>query len=314
MNQMVGIMQSAQAAAIEAVGLTKQYREHLALSDVDFRLGRGRMLALIGHNGAGKTTLMKLILGLIRPSRGSLTVFGERPADAGLAWRSKIGFLPENVAFYDELTGRQTLQFYAGLKKVDLRQCDELLERLGLFFAAGRRVKTYSKGMRQRLGLAQALLGTPLLLMLDEPTTGLDPASRAEFFGLVKSLAKAGTTIIISSHILTELEAETDEVAILSRGELRAFGPLSTLREQAGLLVHFLVRGEVDAEALSTGFADLGQLIKGRDGAIEIAVPVGRKMEALGRLANLGNRLTDIDIENPGLDAVYHHFSRETQA
>lgn len=313
MNQMVNIMQTSGALAIEGAGLTKQYREHLALANVDFRLERGRMLALIGHNGAGKTTLMKLILGLIRPSGGTLSVFGEAPAEAGLAWRGRIGFLPENVAFYDELTGRQTLQFYAGLKKVDTKQCDALLERLGLAFAAGRRVKTYSKGMRQRLGLAQALLGTPMLLMLDEPTTGLDPASRAEFFGLVKAMARSGTTIIISSHILTELEAETDLVAILSRGHMRAYGPLATLRAQAGLEAVIVLRGQVTLAELMADFADLGRLSAGPGGEIALSVPLHRKMEAIQRLARFGGRLTDMDIGNPGLDAVYRHFSREVQ-
>ena len=221
------------APAILAHGLTKQYGANKAVDGVDLTLAPGTTLALIGHNGAGKTTLMKLILGLIRPSAGNLNVLGVEPGAAPLEHRRHIGFLPENVAFHDELTGTQTLNFYARLKGASLSQCKTLLERVGLAFAAGRRVKTYSKGMRQRLGLAQALLGEPRLMLLDEPTTGLDPASRVEFFRIMRELSDRGATVIISSHILTELEARTDLVAIMNRSKLAAFGPLEALRRQS---------------------------------------------------------------------------------
>src|SRR3954469_20096669 len=227
--------------AIAARGLGRHYGAHRAVDGLDFTLDAGTTLALIGHNGAGKTTLMKLILALIRPTSGSLKVIGAAPAQAPLEHRRQIGFLPENVAFHDELTGTQTLRFYARLKRAPLQQCDALLERVGLSFAASRRVKTYSKGMRQRLGLAQALLGEPRLLLLDEPTTGLDPASRAEFFQIMHELSDRGATVIISSHILTELEAKTDLVAIMNTGHLAAFGPLDVLRREADLPVRISV-------------------------------------------------------------------------
>ena len=127
----------------------------------------------------------------------------------------------------------------------------------------------------------------------------------------MKSLAQAGTTIIISSHILTELEAQTDEVAILSRGELRAFGPLARLRDEAGLQVRFVLRGSISPTELARDTADLGQVSRGRNTDVELTVPVARKMEALHRLATLGSRISDLDVENPGLDDVYRHFSRE---
>lgn len=236
MNAMEQMSTVATAApAIFAQGLGKRYGASNAVDGVDLTLAPGTTLALIGHNGAGKTTLMKLILGLIRPSSGNLTVLGVEPGTAPLEHRRHIGFLPENVAFHDELTGAQTLRFYAKLKGAPLAQCATLLERVGLAFAAGRRVKTYSKGMRQRLGLAQALLGEPRLMLLDEPTTGLDPASRLEFFRIMRELSDRGATVIISSHILTELEARTDLVAIMNRSKLAAFGPLEALRRRADL-------------------------------------------------------------------------------
>ena len=305
------MMPETDLAAIAALGLVKQYGRHRAVNEVDFTLGAGKTLALIGHNGAGKTTLMKLILGLIRPSAGSLNVLGVEPAAAPLEHRRRIGFLPENVAFHDELTGAQTLKFYARLKGAPLAQCGALLERVGLDFAAGRRVKTYSKGMRQRLGLAQALLGEPRLLLLDEPTTGLDPASRTEFFRIVRELSERGATVIISSHILTELEAKTDLVAIMNSGHLAAFGPLETLRRNADLPVRITIATPHGAFGILEGLSELGASARvAADGqSAEILCRPEEKMALLARLAALDGRVADLEISRPGLDDVYRHFS-----
>ena len=304
------------APAILALGLVKQYGSHRVVDGIGFSLPAGQTLALIGHNGAGKTTLMKLVLGLVRPSSGELRVLGEQPAMAGLEYRRQIGFLPENVAFHNELTGQQTLEFYARLKRVDLKQCTDLLENLGLTFAAGRRVKTYSKGMRQRLGLAQALLGHPRLLLLDEPTTGLDPDSRVEFFRIVQELSARGVTVIISSHILTELEAKTGLVAIMNMGRLTAFGPLELLRREANLPVKFSVTttngARVAIESLR-GLALDAKLSADRHGA-DIWCRVEDKMASLARLAALGPVISDVDIRPPGLDEIYRHFSARPAA
>jgi Cu-processing system ATP-binding protein len=294
--------------AILAAGLVKQYGEHRAVDGVDLAIEAGRTVALIGHNGAGKTTLMKLILGLIRPSSGELAVLGAQPSTAGLQYRRQIGFLPENVAFHDELTGAQMLRFYANLKDVDRAQCAALLDRVGLSFAANRRVKTYSKGMRQRLGLAQALLGTPRLLLLDEPTTGLDPNSRREFFSIIRELSGRGATVIISSHILTELEAQTDLVAIMKGGHLVGLGPLDILRQRADLPVRFHVTCPGVTNRIHSTFSDLAPIVVAQDGVV-LSCPVAQKMTVLARLVALGSVITDIDIKHPGLDEIYHHFS-----
>lgn len=297
--------------AIVAHGLSKLYGANHAIEGVDLTLPAGSTLALIGHNGAGKTTLMKLILGLIRPSAGTLAVLGTAPGSGTLERRRQIGFLPENVAFHDELTGTQTLRFYARLKGASLSQCGSLLERVGLAFAAGRRVKTYSKGMRQRLGLAQALLGEPRLMLLDEPTTGLDPASRMEFFRIMRELSDRGATVIISSHILTELEARTDLVAIMNRGKLAAFGPLEILRRRADLPARLTVAtpngiGRI-LEAL--GGLALGHKVAEDGRSAEVLCRVADKMAAVRKLAGLGAAVSDLDISHPGLDDIYRHFS-----
>lgn len=307
------VIPELETTAIAARGLGRHYGSHRAVDGLDFTLEAGTTLALIGHNGAGKTTLMKLILGLIRPTVGGLKVLGAEPAHAPLEHRRQIGFLPENVAFHDELTGTQTLRYYAKLKRAPLPQCEALLERVGLSFAASRRVKTYSKGMRQRLALAQALLGEPRLLLLDEPTTGLDPASRAEFFQIMHELSGRGATVIISSHILTELEAKTDLVAIMNTGHLAAFGPLDMLRREADLPVRITVATPNGAGVVLSALGDLVQhSIAGEGGrSVQLFVHVEDKLAALARLTALDDAVADLDIARPGLDEIYRHFSPE---
>jgi Cu-processing system ATP-binding protein len=168
---------------IQALGVSKRYGSQFAVRAVDLSLRAGECVALVGHNGAGKSSLIKMMLGLTTPTEGAVRLLGENPAGAAAAHlRRAVGFLPENVAFHPSMTGRETLDFYARLKGEPTARNPGLLERVGLDGAAARkRVGAYSKGMRQRLGLAQALLGRPRVLFLDEPTTGLDPALRQSF-------------------------------------------------------------------------------------------------------------------------------------
>ncbi|WP_312359874.1 ABC transporter ATP-binding protein, partial [Stutzerimonas balearica] len=172
--------------AVEIQGVSQRYGSMTVLHDLHLSLGEGEVLGLFGHNGAGKTTSMKLILGLLAPSVGEVRVLGRAPADPQV--RRQLGYLPENVTFYPQLSGRETLRHFSRLKGAALGQVDELLEQVGLIHAADRRVKTYSKGMRQRLGLAQALLGEPRLLLLDEPTVGLDPIATGDLYRLIDTL------------------------------------------------------------------------------------------------------------------------------
>lgn len=293
------------AISIENAG--KAYNGHLALDGVTMGVPQGCCVALIGHNGAGKTTLMKLILGLIKPTGGRIEVLGTDPAKANKSFRQQLGFLPENVAFHEELTGADTLAFYARLKGTDASESRKLLERVGLDKAAKRRVKTYSKGMRQRLGLAQALLGKPRLLLLDEPTTGLDPVLRQEFFQIIRELTAAGTTVMLSSHILTELEARTDLAAILRDGRLAAFGDLDTLRLGAGLPVTVRVKGDALAIAGKLNGAFHKTLAADR-GSVDIDCPPSGKMGLLRTLAGYGELCSDLEVRLPSLDDLYLHY------
>ncbi|MBF0563267.1 MAG: ABC transporter ATP-binding protein [Alphaproteobacteria bacterium] len=298
--------------AIHLANVTKHYPRHKALDEVSLQVPEGRCLALLGHNGAGKTTLMKLMLGLIRPSSGQVQVLGMDPAAAGLPFRRRIGFLPENVAFDEAVSGRDTLRFYARLKGVPLADTDPLLEAVGLSFAAQRRIKTYSKGMRQRLGLAQAMLGAPGLLLFDEPTTGLDPVLRQAFFHHIRDLTTRGATVVLSSHVLTELEARTDLVAILRQGRLVAFGTLDDLRREAALPVRVRVVVGTEASVVAGRLGD-GLAVTVVDGrSLEITCRIDEKMAVFRHLTASGLPALDIDIQLPTLDDIYLHFSHHT--
>ena len=294
---------------IELESLSKHYGALRAVDDLTLDVAPGECLALLGHNGAGKTTLMKLMLGLTRPTSGRARVLGVDPAGtAAVARRAAIGFLPENVAFHDAMTGREVLNFYLRLKGSAVAESGALLARVGLGEAADNRVKTYSKGMRQRLGLAQALIGEPRLLLLDEPTTGLDPMLRQHFYRVIRELADSGTTVVLSSHVLTELEARTDRVVIMRRGRVAASGSLAELRRAVRLPVRFrlsVINGATSEVAARIGGIGLAQI---NGNAIELTCGPEDKMAVLRELSNADLAIADIDIIPPSLDDVYAHF------
>lgn len=298
-------------ARVDLAGVSKRYGAHEAVREVDLQLPAGECVALVGHNGAGKTTLMKLMLGLIRPTAGRVRVLGEDPVASGAHLRRRIGFLPENVAFTNSLTGRELLGFYARLKREPVRKSMVLLDRVGLADAAGRRVGTYSKGMRQRLGLAQALLGAPQLLLLDEPTTGLDPALRQSFYDIIQELRDGGATVLLSSHALTELAERADRMVIMHRGRLLANGTVGELRRLADLPVRLrLAVGAGWTEAMAGRLAEKAR-VTGGGPVVEVTCPEHDKMTVLRRIAELGAAVEDIDMLPPSLDELYAHFLQE---
>ena len=287
----------------------KRYGPIQAARGVSFELSSGETVALVGHNGAGKTTLMKLMLGLIRASGGTVRVLGDDPAAGGFETRRRIGYLPENVSFNGALTARETLAFYARLKHQPVRAALPLLERVGIAEAASRRIGTYSKGMRQRLGLAQALIGEPEILLLDEPTTGLDPLLRRRFYGLVGEMRRRGATVLLSSHALSELDGRADRVLIMNRGVLIANGSVEALRQAARLPTRIrltLANGGGSPENW-LGPATRWRRIDER--IIEIEAPPDAKLDILRRAAS-GDvaPVADIDVAAPTLDDLYAHF------
>ncbi|GHD07597.1 ABC transporter ATP-binding protein [Tianweitania populi] len=298
---------TAEIATVEITGASKRYNKVDAVRDVGFTLNAGETIALVGHNGAGKTTLIKLMLGLIRPTTGQVRVLGEDPARGDFAVRQRLGYLPESVSFHLALTGRETLAFYARLKRVDLESTDTLFERVGLAReAANRPVRTYSKGMRQRLGLAQALLGEPRILLLDEPTSGLDPALRRSFYDLITDLRALGTTVLLSSHALTELEDRANRVIIINRGLKIADGTLDELRHIAQLPTQISVRlaEGIDAPDFINGSA----WRRTNGGAWETNIGAADKIALLRDLTAEPSRLAALTVAEPTLDDLYAHF------
>jgi Cu-processing system ATP-binding protein len=290
---------------VSVSGVEKNYGAVRALRDVSFDLVPGRLSALVGHNGAGKTTLIKLMLGLIRPDRGAIRVLDEDPAAGEFSARRLLGYLPENVAFNAALTGRETLSFYARLKRIKPSKAWDLLDRVGLTNAVDRRVGTYSKGMRQRLGLAQALLGRPRVLLLDEPTTGLDPALRQTFYEILDELRDGGATVLISSHALNELEDRAEHVLIMNRGLLVAQGSLSELRKISRLPIRVSLDLAGSNEAAPAWIA--GETLPTPNGRVVLVPDDTRKMDLL-RVAAGDPRVRNIEIAAPTLDELYAHF------
>ena len=294
---------------ITADKLSKDFGRVKALHQVSFALPAGELVALAGPNGAGKTTLLKLILGLIRPSGGTIQILGEDPSACSLTTRRQLGYLPENVAFNDALTGRETLLFYARLKKERVETSLGLLDRVGLAAAGRRRVAIYSKGMRQRLGLAQALLGNPRALLLDEPTSGLDPAFRERFYELIRELRDCGTTVLLSSHALTELEERADRIIIMKDGIVVANATLGELR-RATQLPSRIVLTLADA----TSADDVAQLAPAASmrrinpHVLEFLCPERDKMDLVRQIVAEGTGIADLEVVPPGLDELYAHF------
>jgi Cu-processing system ATP-binding protein len=295
----------ADPPTIELDRVAKRYGAVEALRDVSFTLPQGGRVALVGHNGAGKTTLMKLMLGLVRPTAGRLSVLGQDPAEGAAEARRRLGWLPENVTFNPALTGREILRFFARLKGEPAASADALLDRVGLGAAARRRIGTYSKGMRQRLGLAQALLGAPRALLLDEPTTGLDPEVRQGLYDILAELAGRGTTVLLSSHALEELEGRVDRVIILDHGLVVADGTMEELRRLARLpeRLRLTLAGEETPDWIGPEARRLDARM------VEIPCPAEARMAML-RCATGDARVADLDLTPPTLDELYVHFLR----
>jgi ABC-2 type transport system ATP-binding protein len=216
---------------LKVESITKKFYDFQAVSDISFSVAAGEVLGIVGPNGAGKTTTIKMILGLLQPDRGSIKLFGKPIQDPAV--RQLIGYMPENPSFYSHLTGRELLSFAAELfqlpKKEAKQRADLLLEQVGLTEAAGRQLGTYSKGMLQRICLAQALINKPQLLFLDEPLDGLDPLGRVRMKEMLLEVKQQGTAIVLNSHILSDVEIMSDRIAIMDRGNLLRLEKVSSL-------------------------------------------------------------------------------------
>jgi ABC-2 type transport system ATP-binding protein len=222
---------------IEAEGLTKKYETQIAVNNLALQIREGEVFGFLGPNGAGKTTTLLMFLGLTEPTSGKVRIVGFDPTREPLRVKEKVGYLPENVGFYDDMDARQNLRFIARLNRipdgVSGKKIDELLQQVGLFEEGKKKVGTYSKGMRQRLGIAEVLIKEPKLIFLDEPTIGLDPDGTNRMLDLIHSLSRErNITIFLSSHLLDQVQRICDRVGIMIKGNLVAIGPIQELAKK----------------------------------------------------------------------------------
>jgi len=296
--------------AIETDGLTKRYSEHiLAVDGVTLRVRRGEVYGFVGPNGAGKTTTMRMLVGLIRPSAGQARVLGKPPGSPDSL--ARVGAMIEAPGFYPFLSGRDNLRVMARHAGVPEKRLDAVLEQVGLADRAGDPFGTYSMGMKQRLGLAAALLKDPELLILDEPTSGLDPEGIAEMRDFVRQLTQGERTVFLSSHLMTEVEQICDRIGIIRRGRLVAEGTLDELRGQPEL--HLRATPIDRARRMVESLPYVERLIAD-DGKLVLTMDLQRAGELNRQLVSADVEVTELTPARTSLEEVYFDLVQAEQA
>jgi ABC-2 type transport system ATP-binding protein len=303
------------AVSIRATDLTKLYGERPVVDHLNLEIAPGEIFGLLGPNGAGKTTTILMLLGLIEPTSGQLEILGHDPRRHPLEVKRMVGFLPDAVGFYDTLTGRENLRFTARLNGVTEPEprLDELLERVGLASAADQPAGEYSRGMKQRLGLADALVKSPSVLILDEPTTAIDPEGVAEMLSLIRHLATDDkVTVLLSSHLLHQVQAVCDRVAIFVEGIVVAQGPPHELAVEAEgpARVEFRIGGDSEAARDKLAALDtIDDVAPGRvPGSWIAGVETGHIADTVRQLVSAGVDVVGIRRVDDDLDAIYRRY------
>ncbi|HEV7656010.1 MAG TPA: ATP-binding cassette domain-containing protein [Mycobacteriales bacterium] len=286
---------------ITVTGLTKRYGDRTVVDDVSFALEPGTVTGFLGPNGAGKTTTLRMLTGLVPPTSGSALIDGRRWAD--LPNPAAVGgILLDAGAVHPGRTGRTHLAILASTLGVPLRRVDELLDEVGLAGAGRRRIRGYSLGMRQRLGIAAALLADPALLVLDEPANGLDPEGIRWMRGLLRGHAARGGTVLLSSHLLGEVEHTVDRLVVIGSGRVVADGPIGTLLAGDGVRVRAL-----DSLGLAAALRTAGQAVSETDGVLTVS---GASAEQVSRIATAsGHVLTDLRPADRGLEDLFFQLT-----
>ncbi|MGE3860779.1 MAG: ABC transporter ATP-binding protein [Burkholderiaceae bacterium] len=301
-------------SAIEASRLTRRYGSVVAVDGITFAVAPGEIFGLLGPNGAGKTTTILMMLGLTEATSGSVRVLGHDPQRDPLAVKRQVGYMPDTVGFYDHLTARENLAYTARLLDVPAAErrarIDQALQRVRLADVAERRVAAFSRGMRQRLGLAEIVMKQARVAILDEPTSGLDPQATEEFLELIRTLKSDGVTIMLSSHLLDHMQRICDRVALFHRGRIALMGTVPELAQQV-LGGGHAVRLEADGEGLAERLARVA-------GVTRVQTPAPRqyrllatrdvRAEAARTVVEAGGALLQLGMDQPSLDAIYNRF------
>jgi ABC-2 type transport system ATP-binding protein len=306
---------------IEAKGLTKRYGRATAVDHISFTVERGEIFGLLGPNGAGKTTTILMLLGLSDISDGQVRVLGFDPVREPLAVKRRVGYLPDTVGFYDHLSAADNLRYTARLSGLmaDEREAKIALalDRVGLSEVANKRVGTYSRGMRQRLGLAEILMKEAQVAILDEPTSGLDPQATLELLAMIRNLKHDGVSVLLSSHLLDRVQSVCDRVALFNLGRIALMGTVAELGREV------LGGGYVvDIEAEGAGLGERLALIPGVSGIEHVGIGKVRlhadrdvRPEAAAEVVAMQGRLKHLAVEEPRLDAIYtRYFEAEKEA
>ena len=288
--------------------ISKSYEKILAVDGVSIEIKEGEVLCLVGPNGSGKSTLLKIMLGIARPTSGKVLINGEELSEKGWKeFKRSVGYMPERVSFYDNLTGTETLRLFARVKGGRLRSLKGVIDRILSEDVLQRKVGGYSKGMRQRLNLAQALLNEPDFLVLDEPTSGLDPVGIKEFYDILDEVkSRKKLTAILSSHILAEIEDKTNRVAVIKNGSIKAIGRLEELCSGMKIPLRLYI-------TISRKDAFLEGLLK-KEGAVDLSYKNGyllasisreNKLELISAIMDEKDRFSDFSIREPSLEEVF---------
>jgi ABC-2 type transport system ATP-binding protein len=285
--------------------LTKRYGERLAVNDVGLTVRRGEVYGFLGPNGAGKTTTLRMLLGLVRPTSGAARVLGHEPGFP-LAM-ARLGALVEGPGFYPYLSGRDNLRVLARYRGLDGTDVEAALDRVDLRERGGDRFKSYSMGMKQRLGVAAALLGDPELLVLDEPTNGLDPAGMADMRRLIVELAGHGQSVLLSSHLLNEVEEICDRVGVISAGRLLTESTVADLRGAASVIVRATPPDVALAAAMGVAGDDAVQRLD--DGRLHLDVDPTRTAELTRALVDAGADVYEIRPSERSLEEVFFEMT-----
>lgn len=300
--------------AIQTNGLTKHFDHVVAVDSLDLTVERGEIFGFLGPNGAGKSTTVKLLLGLVRPTAGEIRIFGRPIPEHAREVLPQIGAMVEAPAFYPYLNGRDNLVMLAKMARLDEREVDLALERVGLSSAAKRPFSSYSMGMKQRLAIAAALLRSPALVLLDEPTTGLDPAGQREIRALIPQLAQDGCTVFLSSHIMQEVQEICDRVGILCDGRLLRTAPVSELIHSDNRVVFEILTHDPDRGLAILAAESWIDEVTRIDGRLVVSTTLERAADLNRTLAEHGVFATEIRQRERSLEDVFFEMVGERVA